>query len=198
MNETFLCQSVDCPNKCIVHLFNQICLASNERCHIFITNLNFEVIIAMDLSQGLQCLLSTVGLPASSLLKAVTAVKDTALKQSRWTVCNLLHKLETFYFTIHCCEMWHESKDYSFLFDCTDPFPTMQRNKLSSAIIRTLPLASAYSIDGFFFIQLCFFVKTSDILGGAPFSLTVPPTQPAVCDVALSFCVISVVCRQWP
>ena len=153
VNETFLFQSVDCPNKCIVHLFNQICLASNERCHILITNLNFEIIVAMDLSQGLQCLLSTVGLPASSLLKAVTAVKDTALKQSRWTVCNLLHKLETlFYFTIHCCEMWHESKDdgqackdeISFLFDYTNPFPTLQGNKLSSAIIRKLLLASAY------------------------------------------------------
>ena len=161
--------------------------------------------MAMDLSQGLQCLLSTVGLPASSLLKAVTAVKDTALKQSRWTTCctNLKHYF-ILQFTVVKCGMKarmmvrHSKMTSSFLFDCTDPFPTMQRNKLSSAIIRTLPLASAYSIDGFFFIQLCFFVKTSDILGGAPFSLTVPPTQPAVCDVALSFFVISVVCRQWP
>ena len=138
VNETFLFQSVDCPNKCIVHLFNQICLASNERCHILITNLNFEIIVAMDLSQGLQCLLSTVGLPASSLLKAVTAVKDTALKQSRWTTCctNLKHYF-IWQFTVVKCGMKarmmvrHSKMTSSFLFDYTNFFPTMQRNKLS-------------------------------------------------------------------
>ena len=37
--------------------------------------------------KGLQCVLSTVGIPSSVLLKAVTAVKDTVQKQSECGIC---------------------------------------------------------------------------------------------------------------